>query len=294
MNYFVLGGTGFIGSAVVKELLKQNHHVVVLEHRKKTELSHPNLSIVKGSLDKAAQLLSIYKPNIIIHLARISGGRYAIGRYLQSVKAKKFNHQIRHYLEENPQTHLYYLSGSLMYGNSSHPLNELSPMNPISFAKQYAVAERPFVINPPLNCTVLRPGWVFGKGSWFYQFYLKPIQNQHYVPQYGSGENKMTIIHVNDLSKLVILYAQTKKVSPVYNLYSPILVSQASFVIELAEISKKEINALSSDEVLRKFNRTIQEAFESNIVLASTDTSILDNFDFEYANLRDLLLSEIK
>ena len=294
MHYLVLGASGFIGSAVVKALLAKDHVVTVIQHRTPVGISHPNLAIIQSSLKDCLPVLERQKPDVIIHLARISGGRYAIGRYIQSLRGKKFNNQVRAYLEKNPKVRLFYLSGSLMYGNSDQPITEKNPLNPISFARQYFIAEKPFVINPPVNCTVLRPGWVFGNGSWFKQFFLNPVMQSGYVPQYGNGTNIMSLIHVNDLAKLIVTYTEKAPLAPVYNLYSPVQTTLDTFAETLAKICGKELKKFSEAEVEQKYNATIREAFSSNIALASQYTELINTFDFEYQNLESLLLSEVK
>lgn len=73
MKVAVTGGTGFVGPAVVEELLRAGHEVVVLEHRTRVPVAHhPRLARLSGSVDDVASLREAFHgADAIVHLVAI-------------------------------------------------------------------------------------------------------------------------------------------------------------------------------------------------------------------------------
>lgn len=68
MNVLITGGTGFIGSNLVKEL--SNHNILILTRKKKT--NNKKIKYLKCNLSKPESYrkkIKIFKPEILIHLA---------------------------------------------------------------------------------------------------------------------------------------------------------------------------------------------------------------------------------
>ena len=73
MDIFLTGGTGFIGSYVVNELLNRGHKVTILARNPKKIPSfaqNPNIKFVTGELkDREALVAGLYKKDAAIHIA---------------------------------------------------------------------------------------------------------------------------------------------------------------------------------------------------------------------------------
>lgn len=83
MRCFITGGNGFIGSALARRLLKENHEVMIYDNFSSSnrdlmnpELADPNtcdrLWVVDGDVVNNNQLVRVvdwYKPDVIVHLA---------------------------------------------------------------------------------------------------------------------------------------------------------------------------------------------------------------------------------
>ncbi|HWH08215.1 MAG TPA: NAD(P)H-binding protein [Candidatus Thermoplasmatota archaeon] len=73
MKVAVTGGTGYVGPAVVKEMLADGHEVVVLEHRRPVPIpDHPRLRRVKGDVrDRASLERAFAGCDAVAHLVAI-------------------------------------------------------------------------------------------------------------------------------------------------------------------------------------------------------------------------------
>jgi UDP-glucose 4-epimerase len=81
MKYLVTGGTGFIGRAIVIDLLEQGHEVVVFDNnfrgKEKILPSTERIKIIVGDIrDTGAVHAAAFDVESIIHLAFINGTRY--------------------------------------------------------------------------------------------------------------------------------------------------------------------------------------------------------------------------
>jgi len=290
----LLGASGFVGDEVLRAFTEDRAQFELYALQNRTTVNdHPDVRRVQGSLFDAPGLIKELNPDLIVHAARISGKRYRfLGRRKAAFLGRVANGRILKAIRQQ-DTRLVYVSGSLMYG--SHPGKEVDedfPVNPISYAIDYVKAERPFQQNLRQNPVIMcRPGWIFGHDSWFKAFFEDVIKKEGFVPQYGDGRNFMSIIHKSDLGRLIKAYALQAPASRAYNLYSPIGLSHRQFVEELAAYYNKEIKIIPKEELTRRYGAIVSDALTCDIRLVSKYTSIIENFDFQYRSVRDLLES---
>ena len=150
-KFLVTGGAGFIGAAVVKELLKRGHNVISIDNLnnyysiqlKKDRLediekiSHDlknNYEFINLNLQDKKELNRIFdknKPSIIINLAAQAGVRYSIENpysYIESNIVGFLN--LLEACRNNKIKNLVYASSSSVYGgNNKLPFSEVDPVN---------------------------------------------------------------------------------------------------------------------------------------------------------------------
>jgi nucleoside-diphosphate-sugar epimerase len=266
----VLGSNGFIGREFVKELLsnKREDDQFYFLNRTLPAQKNEHVHYFTGDFTHFDWTSLPSSPDIVIHFARNSSKRgRKWGRLLASFKGYFGNKRLLNYLSiQNKQSRVFYLSGSLMYGNHTEIVTEKTPLQPISFAKEYIHAEQPFLTNQLKNIdvTFVRVPWVLGFGSWFDAFYMKKIKTEQTVPIYGDGSNTMAFILNQDIAKCMV-HLLDKPFQPIFNLAYDYYSTQAEF----SQIIANKLHLPLTTIPIHSFERAIKEAFTSSIKLGS-------------------------
>lgn len=131
MKYLVTGAAGFIGSATVKKLTEQGHHVVGidnindyydvnLKHARLARIEHPLFRFIQLDIadrDAMAQLFEQEKFERVIHLAAQAGVRYSLENPHAYADSNLVGHlNILEGCRQNKVGHLVYASSSSVYG----------------------------------------------------------------------------------------------------------------------------------------------------------------------------------
>jgi nucleoside-diphosphate-sugar epimerase len=90
-----------------------------------------------------------------------------------------------------------------------------------------------------VNTAIIRPGLVIGNGGLYYNMECF-IKKHHLVPLPDGGKYKMATIEIQELS-LAIEMLIKKRLSGIFNLYNPRLISLNEIVRNIARINKKKI-----------------------------------------------------
>lgn len=151
MRVLVTGGAGFIGSHVAQEYADRGAQVLVVDNlndyyspqlkmlRKENFLSHPKIDFKKLDLiqnKETNELVSMFEPDTIIHLAAQAGVRLPIERYIKYTDSNltAFSNILQGAVI-NSVPNFIYASSSSVYGNSEEmPYSETqSNLAPISY-----------------------------------------------------------------------------------------------------------------------------------------------------------------
>lgn len=271
-HILILGGTGFIGKAFYEHIVQQKgYHIhLLIRTPDKQPGTASNITIYQGDIRSFDWRQLTHFPDFVFHFARINSSKgRSWGRKWASIKGNLANKRLLSYLKTaEKKVGLIYLSGSLMYGNNSYPITEKKKLNPISFSRDYIIAEKPILqlqkAKSLVKVTFVRVPWVLGDGSWFKAFYLNYIQQHQKIPLYGDGNNTMSFVTLNDLISCLLLIPETKY-KKTFNISYPDFCTQEEFVLLMA----RQLNLPVQKITLRKFEKAIIEAFRSNIPLSS-------------------------
>ncbi len=221
---FVTGGTGFIGSNLIRELVKKNCRVKALTRNSSNLkfISGYDIEIVEGDIRNPVEVENAMKGcNTVVHLAALARdwGKKEdfydinVGGTENVLKAAKGNNT----------KFLIHLSTNAVLGeedclkakDENSPYNCRYPyflsnfwesdMNHYRCSKMQAEKEAiSFCRKKDINLTVLRPVWVYGPREFHsgpYCFCKYVSGNMRLLP--GCKKNKFHVIYVEDLVKVI-------------------------------------------------------------------------------------------
>jgi nucleoside-diphosphate-sugar epimerase len=290
---FLLGGTGFIGAVLAKQLsaCRQTNDLMMLIHRRARFRDLEQINTNTGSLGSFdLSMLDQFGPDTVIHLARMSG-RGKIGRSIAAWRGARANNRIISHFGRKPiKPHVIYVSGTLVYGDCGvTPVDEERPLHPIAFAREYVKAEEPWMAaqrTGDMPVTIVRPPWIIGKSSWFVDFYVNCVRRYREVPLFGDGQNLMSLIDVEDCAGLIAHAVRNSAPGACYNLFVPgACITQLEFAGRLAALTQASVRRLSVPEIMSRFGRTAQEAFTFSMISATKHPEFISGYNFKYPTI---------
>lgn len=296
-NIWVLGATGYVGNALTNHLIQHTDKdtvITTLAHKKLPFKDLESTNLIVGSLeDFDTAWFERFPPDVVFHCARIAG-KNDRARMKAAARGERANQHLREALKN---TTVIYCSGTLMYGNQTGTANEDTALNPIAYAKHYAQAERPWLNSKSEHedIRIARPAWILGFDSWFYHFFYKPGKENGAVPYYGTGEQRMSLIHVDDCGKMLHhIYTHGKK-NDDYNLFAAPPITQREFAEITAEKMGVGISQIQEHSLIKQTGKTISDALTSDIPVTSKHKDWLKSFSPTYASpsaMLDAVLSK--
>ena len=280
-SVFLLGGSGYLGSAVVRKLVETGVRVRMLVHTSEGENRNPLIEKIPGSMATFDwKSLQHDLPDAILHMARISG-RTGTGRLIAGYRGYYANSRMIRQLASIPASpRVIFTSGTLVYGSCGpEPADERTPLNPVGFQRYYVKAEYPFLGalgSDTVPVSIVRPPWIYGPGSWFRQFYYSSIIKSGVVPQFGNGANLMSLIHVDDCAALIKKVATMGATGTVYNLHTGSALTNETFCRILADITGSKVGIIPDEVLLRKYGKTVYEALTFSLNSTSRHKMIRD------------------
>jgi nucleoside-diphosphate-sugar epimerase len=201
MKVLLTGATGYIGSAVAERLLAAGHEVFGLARSEEAarKLEAAGVSPVRGDM-KSPESISraAREADAVIHTAA-TGDADAPQADEQAVAA------ILDALEGTNKPFIY-TSGVWVLGNTKGVADEETPLDPTPLvAWRPAIEERVLAAaERGIRSIVLRPGMVYGRGGGSVGEMVQSGRQKGTVRFVGTGENRWSLIHVEDLADLYL------------------------------------------------------------------------------------------
>lgn len=240
----VTGVTGAIAPILVRELVKQNHHVKVLVRSDVKNLLPPETEIVKGDLlDEKSLKTAVKDAEWIFHFA----AKLHINNPDEKLKAEYEATNVeatKNLIEFSRETREKFIfAGTInVYGTSDGGetlFDETSVLNPSGIYAETKAAAEKFVLNER-GGVVLRLAAVYGlrmKGN--FPRLAKAIKNGRFV-FIGDGTNRRTLIHEEDVAKAAILCAESEKANgEIYNVTDGEIYTLREIVAAISEAFNK-------------------------------------------------------
>ncbi len=207
MKAFITGGGGFLGTYIVKELLKEGHEVISYSRGHYPHLEELGVHCIQGSLNDKEKILKATKGiDVIFHTASkvAMWGKYEDFHQTNVVGTQN----ILFACKENQIKHLIYTSTpSVVFGKDSlSGVDEKTPYpkNSVSrYAKTKAIAEDLVLKTDKsqLKAVSLRPHLIFGPGDKNLIPRLLDRARKKKLKIIGSGLNQVDVLYVENAAK---------------------------------------------------------------------------------------------
>lgn len=251
LNILVLGGTDFLGPAIVKAAIQKGHQLTLFNRGITNPSLFPELPLIKGDREKGA---SSYAPLVKTQWDVVIDVWPQQAKLVDEATAALKQHA-RHYI---------FISSVAVYSDfnesgrtEDYPLVAL-PKDKSSweYPEEKAAAEAIVAKRFPDSHTILRPGPIKGWRDPAYDllYWLIKLQRNESILCPGNGQDALQFIDVNDVGNFAITASETKAFGA-YNCVgpSPELLRWKNF-LETAKshLSSKSALVWSSQEVLRE------------------------------------------
>ncbi len=201
----VTGGTGFIGRYVVDLLLADGFDPLVTTINS-SKSNHVNIDLT--SVEQVNDLVQNYKPQIVLHLAGVTGNTDPTGKIYDEVNFKGTANLLQS-LEKTGVSRVIMIGTAAEYGNQPTPFREDMPAKPVS---HYAVSKakaNQFALDmyaaTGFPITTLRVYTAYGYGQpnkmFLSQLITHGLLNRHF--KMSDGLQKRDFVYIEDVAAAI-------------------------------------------------------------------------------------------
>ena len=262
----VTGGLGFIGSNLIKLLIKKNYFVINIDkvsyasnfYNTRDFSNKNNYKFIKMDINnriKFKKILNKYKPIAIFNLAAETHVDRSIDgpeEFIKSNIVGVFNllETFRDYTKKNKKTKLIHISTDEVYGDVLKGRSkETDPYKPSSpYAASKASSDHlvySYVRTYKLNAIITNCSNNYGPNQHPEKLIPKLIYNiinNKALPLYGKGKNSREWIFVDDHCEALLKVLRNGSKGEFYNIGSNINIDNLNIAKLLINIAKKQIN----------------------------------------------------
>lgn len=190
MKIFLTGGTGFVGSEVLRQLVAAGHVVRALVRKgSETRLAMTeNVEIHAGDVTDAGSLVGALEGcDAVIHLVGIIREFPASGITFEKLHVEATRNVLKAAREQAVQRYLHMSSnGTREHSNTGYHSTKWR-------------AEK-LVHDSGMQWTIFRPSLIFGPGSEFIEILTKLIRQAPVIPVIGDGQYRMQPVSVTEVA----------------------------------------------------------------------------------------------
>jgi nucleoside-diphosphate-sugar epimerase/predicted dehydrogenase len=272
----VIGGTGFIGRALVKRLIAEGKGVRILSRSGRSAalaLSGMPVEIMTGHYgDEAALTPALKGIEVVYHLAKCEGRRWQ--EYLDGDVAPT---RTLGTLAAAAGVRRFIYTGTIDSYDSASPATVIDNMTPVDrrisgrnlYARSKAACEAvlsSLAQDAGLNLVIIRPGIVIGSGSPPAHLGVGRFSGDTQVEYWGDGHNKLPFVHVDDVADALVRASTVPGIEGRSFLVSgPPIFSARDYVAALEHYSGSRISARDGSPIRFWLADFIKEAAKNLI-----------------------------
>ncbi len=221
MKILVTGGTGFIGSYIIEELLEHDYHVKILTRRSIDRWGN-NIEVVKGDITIPDTIREAFKDvEAVFHNAAYAMD-YGRKKDMYNVNVAG-TENIAKLCIENDIDRIIYTSSAGVYGfpDTKEPITEDSPKKPLNYyQKSKLLGEKALnKYREEIKTSAIRPPLVFGAGGVGTKIILDKLVDGSMII-IGDGNNIISVVHPRDVAKCLRLALEKDNIGTAFNVVS--------------------------------------------------------------------------
>lgn len=199
MRVLVLGGTGSIGTAVVRELHSRSHAILALSRSAKADqaLQHLGAIPVRGDLTKPGDWMqNVLKCDAVIQVAATfdedmaATDRNIVKGLIEIANGK--NHPLR----------VIYTGGCWLYGDTSDEVaTEERAFDPMPSFEWMVDHGEHLLTAQGISCAIVHPGMVYHEQGGVFERFIRSASVDGSVKIWGSPQTRWPIVHRADLAR---------------------------------------------------------------------------------------------
>ncbi len=239
MKALITGGSGYFGSLLVKKLLSSGWDCRVLDINPYN--GSKEVDFIQGDIRNIALLLKACESiDVIFHnVAQVPLAKNK--NLFNSVNITGTENILKASLKKGVKK-VIYTSSSAVYGiPETNPVKEnMTPTPMESYGKAKYQAEKicKKYISNELDIVIVRPRTILGHGRLgIFQILFEWIRQGSNIPVLGNGENIYQFVHADDLADAIILSADLRIKSGIYNCGAEVYGTMRQVLESLCEYS---------------------------------------------------------
>ncbi|TAM76696.1 NAD-dependent epimerase/dehydratase family protein [bacterium] len=215
MNVFVIGATGYIGSAIAEALKAAGHQVLGSARSDEAKQRLRAAGVEPAAAD-------ITDPTSLIAPAERADAAIYVVQYNGPDGADVEGAALRSLVDALAGTNkpLLYTSGVWIYGSTGDRVaDEQSPHDPTPLVAHRPQLERIVLdgVARGVHTVVIRPGDVYGRGRGIPAMWIQSAKQGGAARFVGDGGSHWPVVHVEDLAQLYVLALTKAHAGSVYN-----------------------------------------------------------------------------